>query len=412
MFRCITELKALIIDIESFSDIEVARWKVLYNRFKCLFIVSEEVTEGQVKNEYPNSLIYRMEKFIKLFAPSQSSHSKMLRLLEREATEVAYISMDIGFLNNAMNFLGGTIWVTNSVNYEGASKAPDLVCPNFDAMTQLLVNNVKGFLGEVVVYPEVDSRGMIIPVEFEISNDTVPLYMLGRYFGYSHYMNQLHPYSTAIALNKKEGKAYYRKFDDIFSRLYICAVKHIQNTTSIDGVISVPTRPRDTDRFDRIRDSISKECGIKNLGGYFKCIKDYPTQKNLSSLERQANIEGVFNYEGDLTGKSVIVIDDIITTGSTIRECIHELNNHGTSQIFVIALAINQMQGTYWSADSAQVTCPNCGKKMHLLVNSHSRHFFYSCYSCNNTLSFEAGRAELYDIVNSECFRLMTAPDD
>lgn len=45
-----------------------------------------------------------------------------------------------------------------------------------------------------------------MPIKFECDGHPIQLFSLGRYFGYSHYMNQLHPYSSAIYLNKQEKK--------------------------------------------------------------------------------------------------------------------------------------------------------------------------------------------------------------
>lgn len=402
MFRCITDLKALAIDLDSFSTIDISRWNGLYKHFKCLFILSEESEKLKIKEVYPDAIVYHMEKFIKLFAPSPITHAQVLEQLGVDATEMAYLSTDFDFLNKAMSFLGGTIWITDSVNYEEASKSPDLICRNFGALERLLTSHVKGFLGEIAVYPEPATQGMVIPVEFEAHQDTVPLYMMGRYFGYSHYMNQLHPYSTAIALNKKEGRPYYKKFDEVFARLYICAVQSIQNQASIDGIVSVPPRPERPNRFEQIVKQICKKCNINDLTSYFQCIKDYPPQKNRPSLERQQNVKGVFSYKEDLSEKNIIIIDDIVTTGSTMRECIKELRSHGASKIFVIVLAINQLGGIYWSTDPAQVSCPDCGDQMKLLINSHTNGFFYSCYNCRRKLGFEKGRTILCNRINSE----------
>jgi predicted amidophosphoribosyltransferase len=96
-------------------------------------------------------------------------------------------------------------------------------------------------------------------------------------------------------------------------------VKRIQSAGAVDGIVSVPTRPGRIERFEPILDSISKECDIENLSGNFKCISSYPTQKSLSSMERQENIAGVFRYDGNLSGKHIILIDDIVTTGATIK---------------------------------------------------------------------------------------------
>ena len=85
-----------------------------------------------------------------------------------------------------------------------------------------------------------------------------------------------------------------------------------------------------------------------------------------------------------------------------MRECVSVLKECGAEQVSIVVLAINQIQGYYWSSDDAQVRCDNCGDKMHLLINSRNKDFFYSCYKCHSTKSFETGRTELYEEVNSE----------
>lgn len=402
MYRCITNLKALVIDMDSFNDFDVDRLSVLFTRYSCLFIVSEYELQNKIENRFENCVCYRVEKFIKPFLPNASSHSDALRMLNVNATEVAYVSSDINFINNAIDFFGGTIWITGSANYEQASKSPDLVCGNIDIMIDFLNRGYKGSYGESVVCPGTESKGIIMPVKFYIDNEVVPIYMIGRYFGHSHYMNQLHPYSAAISLNKKIGKPYYRIFDDIFTQLYIRAVIHIQERQQVYGIVSVPVRPNNPDRFDKIRRMVSTCCNIEDLGHHFVCVNDYPSQRSLSSLERQSNIENAFLYNGDLRGKSVVLIDDVVTTGATISECIRELNRRGADNISVVALAINQMHGSYWSTNQPSVSCPCCGRNMNLLVNSHSKDFFYSCYNCGTTIDFDSGMNMLYDRINVE----------
>ena len=265
-----------------------------------------------------------------------------------------------------------------------------------------MFRNVNGFLGEVAVFPNDDTRGMIIRFPFDVEEDSVDIYMLGRYFGYAHYMNQLHPYSAAIYCNKREGKPYYGKFDDVFIKLYSCAIKNIQKQDIVDGVVAVPTRPGKENRFSGILEGIARECSIHNYGEYFTCIEDYPSQKGLLSLERQDNIRGVFGCKKKLSGNQIVIIDDIITTGATMRECVRTLRAGGVRKVFVVVLGINQFQRNYWSADVAEVVCPCCGEKMHLLINSHKRSFFYSCYACRNTIDYQTGREMLCDKVNSE----------
>lgn len=402
MFRCITELKGLAIDIDSFKDDELSDWAEIEQQYKCLFITSKEDTAEELEYLYDGCVTYILEGFRKLFAPSSRTHRDVLETLELETTEIAYVSKNMHFLENAMGFLGGTIWVTDVISYSNASKAPDLICRSLSDMNRVLKSNVKGFLGEVAIFPDEIARGMIIPVEFEIDGEIIPLYMLGRYFGYSHYMSQLHPYSTAIYLNKRNGKAF-GKFDPEFKRLYSLAVRRIQKNNHIDGICSVPPRPGRENRIKNILEEIAEENDIWNLSDDMICTEDYPTQKALSQPEREENVEGVFRFNGDLSGMNIIIIDDIVSTGSTMRECIRELKGSGAEQIFIVVLAVNQIQGSYWSSVDPQICCPRCDEKMHLLINSYNKNFFYSCYECrNSTLDFEQGWGNLCDQVNRE----------
>lgn len=96
------------------------------------------------------------------------------------------------------------------------------------------------------------------------------------------------------------------------------------------------------------------------------------------------------------------MIDDIITTGATVEECIRVLKSAGVANVSVVVLAINQIGRPYWSSIQPNVVCPRCGKKMHLIVNSNNRSFFFMCYDCSETMSYESGRLQLINKVNQE----------
>ncbi len=67
-----------------------------------------------------------------------------------------------------------------------------------------------------------------------------------------------------------------------------------------------------------------------------------PSQSKLSKEERKINIEGAFKvnskYKNIIRNSKVLLIDDIITTGSTTIECIKELERLGSKAI-VLAVA-------------------------------------------------------------------------
>lgn len=166
----------------------------------------------------------------------------------------------------------------------------------------------------------------------------------------------------------------------------------ISKDKNIDGICSVPVKPGKENRFIKLLVALSENFGIENLGTKFKCIKFYPDQKILTAKEREKNLKDVFQFTGNLYGKTVILIDDIVTTGATLRECTIVLKNAGAEEIIIVALAINQFGSSYWNTDLPKVKCPSCGSGMKLFVAGQGPkkgQFFYTCKECfiNNNSS-------------------------
>lgn len=67
---------------------------------------------------------------------------------------------------------------------------------------------------------------------------------------------------------------------------------------------------------------------------------DTPPQVAMSGREeRRQNIEGAFECTGDATGLRVLLIDDVVTTGSTMSACASALKDAGAKSVFGLALA-------------------------------------------------------------------------
>ena len=67
-------------------------------------------------------------------------------------------------------------------------------------------------------------------------------------------------------------------------------------------------------------------------------------QKNLGVKKRSENVDGrfIFNEKHNIAGKTVVLVDDVITTGATVSECVRALREGGVKEIILLSLARTQ----------------------------------------------------------------------
>jgi competence protein ComFC len=72
-----------------------------------------------------------------------------------------------------------------------------------------------------------------------------------------------------------------------------------------------------------------------------KRIRSTETQTHLDREERMQNLNGAFKVQNPkaVSGKRVLLIDDVLTTGSTVSECAKVLKHAGATSVLVFALA-------------------------------------------------------------------------
>ena len=88
---------------------------------------------------------------------------------------------------------------------------------------------------------------------------------------------------------------------------------------------------------------ISKAFGMKPTFNLIIKTKDTPTQVNLRHNERLTNLKGAFtaNKKYNIKGKTILLCDDIITTGSTLSECTKALKKAGAARVICATAAVN-----------------------------------------------------------------------
>ena len=137
----------------------------------------------------------------------------------------------------------------------------------------------------------------------------------------------------------------YKELSKIF--IYGISAKDIQNLikSRIDFITSVPL----SKRRKRSRGYNQAECFARNLSEklnipykelLLKNVDNAP-QHELSSCDRTRNVEGVYSVlnSDEISGKNILLCDDIVTTGNTLGECVKILKNGGANKVICFTIA-------------------------------------------------------------------------
>ena len=81
-----------------------------------------------------------------------------------------------------------------------------------------------------------------------------------------------------------------------------------------------------------------KQSGLRS--DLLRRVQHRPPQVNLNRAERQKNVKGIFalNPRYKVEGRSVLLLDDVWTTGATMRECARVLAQAGAARVGALTL--------------------------------------------------------------------------
>lgn len=89
-------------------------------------------------------------------------------------------------------------------------------------------------------------------------------------------------------------------------------------------------------------EEISKTVSVPLMEKVLIRKKKTKDQTHLSLEERERNVRGAFVVRANsaLQGKKVILVDDVMTTGSTLKECARVLKDAGADEVTGVTLVV------------------------------------------------------------------------
>ena len=152
------------------------------------------------------------------------------------------------------------------------------------------------------------------------------------------------PLQELIHRHKYGHKAHLRR------PLALLAVRHLTPFVQFvapDVIIPVPLhrtrlRERGFNQAVLMGAVLSREWRLPLLRHTLRRVRPTVAQVTLSARERRANVRGAFAVSGPagIAGRRVLLMDDVVTTGSTVAECARVLKEAGASAVFVITVAL------------------------------------------------------------------------
>lgn len=121
-----------------------------------------------------------------------------------------------------------------------------------------------------------------------------------------------------------------------------------QQLSTFDYLLAVPLHPkklrlRGFNQSQIIANSLQRTLSIAVLENYVTRSKNTMPQEGLSINKRRRNLAGAFaphpHATQNITGKNIIIIDDVVTTGATVNSLCQYLKKEGANHLTVLCIS-------------------------------------------------------------------------
>ncbi len=128
-------------------------------------------------------------------------------------------------------------------------------------------------------------------------------------------------------------------------------VEKVYGDVHFDGVCFVPMsgegeKERGYNQSRLLAKSVAHNLGVPLIDCLVK-TKLTEKQHSLTGQERRENVKGSFSLStpAEVDGKTLLLCDDIKTTGSTLNECVKVLMSGGAREVYCVCIAVADYKG-------------------------------------------------------------------
>ena len=149
----------------------------------------------------------------------------------------------------------------------------------------------------------------------------------------------------ALRLVKKEGT---KEFVSFFAKQMIQSQKAFIEKMAPECIVPVPLHPsrqrsRGFNQAQLLAEALGEEINLP-VRLLLKKKKRTKDQKSLSRMQRRKNVKDAFFVDEDAIGEhvpaSVLLLDDVSTTGSTLTACANVLKTRGIKKIAFLSVCV------------------------------------------------------------------------
>lgn len=391
MYQQNEEIKIIFVDICSISAEFDRDWAILSKNAKIIFLATDDIEERK-EVLLKTGEVYQFNGLNNPFSVLADNNT-FVRILEKysfNSNEAIIITASYEHLEYFAHHNIKSAHITKQrCNYK---IAPDFICQSVIKVNDIITGENGGFFAEAAIENNLKGRYYsLLKSTFEVNEKQFAVWAGGRYFSFGTAQSHYHLLSSKILSNKRDGRES-ANFTGIFLRMITRYISVNENLV----IVAVPPKPGKINRFVKILDSISKRLKIENGINYLYCNEDYGNNKLRGAQDREKSLDGVFSIskQVDLTNRDIIIVDDVLASGATIKEISKILFDAGTNSVTAFVIGINQLTSQWRNVRYIPLECPLCAGEMILRINNRNLNPFYGCVNypnCRYTMDYNEG---------------------